>query len=1100
MSHKLQQLTLAIYAGLVFGCIGFAQSTFGSITGIVTDPSGAIIPNAEVDVTNEGTGAVRSTNSGSTGVYNVPNLDVGRYELRVSAKGFTTYERKGLQLIANQVLNINVDLVVGSTGSVVEVQATNPVITTETNDLSSSMGSRVVEQLPLVSRHTGDGGVYAYALFKTGVSAVPSSSLGVVQGARLETGTLPTMDGIAVMAYPFGASPVQPSLESVQEISVVAAGGPAEFATAGNIRVITKSGTNEYHGGAFWDYNGNSLNARGFFSNTVPFRVYNDFAANLGGPIKKNKLFFFVTYEGSREGAKVTDMEDVPIQAFRDGDFSSLLSQGIVVTNPFTGQGFRNNQIPSNLISPVSQAVQSYFFPLPNTGPPGAVSSNWQAQYHGTTGFTNYDHLDARVDYNISKRDAIFGRVSWRRMPLDYTDLYPLHVTQLRRTKSAVFSWNHTITPAAVNEFRFGATFHVNPYFADVIGSDLVKQFGIQGISTTGIHDAPIFDFASFTSIDLDSVDDSYQNNPETNFEWIDNVSWTRGKHLLKFGFDAIRDRLNGNKISSNVYGAYNFSGIFTGFDYADFLLGIPQTTTVSIPNPPRDFRGSVYGLYAQDQFKVSRSLTLNYGLRWAPSLPYHSKAGSIYNFNPATGALVIPDSGVEHVSPFFPQNIPVTTASKAGYPSGSLLDSHKNIFQPRIGFAYKPFKDDKTVVRGGYGIYTNLIYSALDAQQMAGGPFSGSVTYVNAINNGVPLFSFPSPFLTSGTTSVQNVAGVNPHLKTPYTEQWNLTVEHQVGSVGLRISYLGTRSVDLVYRRNLNEPPPSTTHFSTDERPYHLFKNVTYADSGGTEFYNGLELAAEKRFSRNLTFSTGYTRAKDVTDTQDAGGGGATFGGQVIQNQFCRVCEKANNQIVPTQRYFGYALYSLPVGNGQRLFSSAHGILQQIVGGWDTSWSWVAQSGQWFTPSFSGFDPSNTQTFGGRPDVIPGVPLYPSDKTVHHWFNAGAFGIPGCPTSNPVCKNPANVGRFGNAGLNILRGPHIVNLDFGLMKNFSIREKQRLQFRMTMANALNHPNFSNPRANISSRGTVGTITGQVRALLGEPGPRQIDFGLRLIF
>jgi hypothetical protein len=363
-----------------------------------------------------------------------------------------------------------------------------------------------------------------------------------------------------------------------------------------------------------------------------------------------------------------------------------------------------------------------------------------------------------------------------------------------------------------------------------------------------------------------------------------------------------------------------------------------------------------------------------------------------------------------------------------------------------------------------------------------------------------VPLFSFPSPFLTSGTTSVQNAAGFNPHLKNPYTEQWNLTVEHQIGSVGLRVSYLGTRSVDLVYRRNLNEPPPSTTPFSTSEQPFQLFKNVIYADTGGTEFYNGLELAAEKRFSHNLTFSTGYTWAKDLTDTQDAGGGGATFGGQVIQNQFCRVCEKANNQIVPPQRFFGYALYSLPVGNGQRLLSGANGILQQILGGWEISWSWVAQSGQWFTPSFSGFDPSNTQSFGGRPDVIPGVPLYPSDQTVHHWFKASAFAIPGCPTSNPVCKDPANIGRFGNAGLNILEGPHIVNLDFGLMKNFRIREKEQLQFRMTMANALNHPNFSNPRANISSRGTVGTITGQVRALLGEPGPRQIDFGLRLTF
>jgi hypothetical protein len=1097
MSRKVWRLMGVTSAAVVFASLGQAQSTFGSITGVVTDPSGGVTPGAEVTVTNLGTGSARKVTTGSTGVFNVPNLDVGTYTVRVTAKGFATYERTGLNLESNQVLNVNVELAVGSVSSVVEVQAPSPTITTETNDLSGSVASAAVEKLPLISRHTGDGGVYAYTLMNTGIAAVPSSSLGVVGGTRLESGAVPTMDGIAVMAYPFGASPVQPSLESVQEITVVKASGPAEFATAGNIKVVTKSGTNEFHGGAFWDFNDNHLNARNFFSSTVPFRVYHDFAVNTGGPIKKNKLFFFADYEGSREAAKVLNIMDVPLPAFRNGDFSAL--KGTVVKNPFTGQPFPNNQIPASLISPVSQKIQDYFYPLPNTGSPGALSSNWQAQYPGTTGFTHYDHFDARIDYNISNRDFIFGRVSWRRMPLDYTDVYPLHETQLRRTRSGVLSWNDTLSPSAVNEFRFGATFHVNPYYIDAVGSDLIKQFGIQGISTVGVHNAPIFQITGVSAVDLDAASDSYQNNPETNYEWIDNLSWTRGRHLMKFGVDVIRDQLNGNKISSNVYGAYNFSGIFTGLGYADFLLGIPQTTTLGITNPPRDFRGTTWAVYAQDQFKVNRSLTLNYGLRWELAQPYTSKHGAIYTFDPGTGSLVIPDTGVSRINPFYPKNIPILTASQAGYPSGSLVDFQKKNLQPRIGFAYKLFGGDRTVVRGGYGIYSNLIYSALDAQQMAGGPFSGTVTYINAINNGTPLFSFPYPFLSSGTTSVQNVTGVNPHLKTPYTQQWNLSVEHQVGSVGLRVSYLGARSVDLVYRRNLNQPPASTIPFSSSRRPYGLYNQVIYADSGGTQFYNALEVAAQKKFSHNLTFNTGWTWSKDLTDTQDAGGGGTAFGGQVIQDQFNRAVEKANNQINVPHRVFGYALYTLPVGSGQRFLGSAKGSLQQIAGGWDTAWVVVAQSGQWFTPSFSGFDPSNTASFGGRPDRIGNGNLS-SGRSISHWFDASAFAIPGCPSTMPVCTNPANVGRFGNSGLNILSGPPIFSADFALMKNFTIREKTRLQFRMTMANALNHPNFAVPRANISSRSTVGTINGQVRALLGEPGPRQIDFTLRLEF
>ncbi len=218
-----------------------------------------------------------------------------------------------------------------------------------------------------------------------------------------------------------------------------------------------------------------------------------------------------------------------------------------------------------------------------------------------------------------------------------------------------------------------------------------------------------------------------------------------------------------------------------------------------------------------------------------------------------------------------------------------------------------------------------------------------------------------------------------------------------------------------------------------------------------------------------------------------------------MIENQFNRAVEKANNQLVVPHRVFAYAIYMLPLGNGQRLLSGAQGPLQRIVGGWETAWTVVAQSGQWFTPSFSGFDPSNTATFGGRPDRIGNGNLS-SGRSISRWFDTGAFAIPGCPGTTPVCTNPANVGRFGNSGLNILSGPRIFNLDFAFIKSFVVREKTRLQFRMTMANALNHPNFANPRANISSRGTVGTINSQVRALNGSPSPREIDLGLRLEF
>jgi len=311
-----------------------AQSTFGSITGTVTDPSSAVVPAAQVQVTNEGTGAIREVSTSAAGFFNVPNLDFGTYRLRVSAKGFKTFERGGLQVTANQIVDVPVQMSVGAAATIVEVQGSSPVITTEANDITGSVGHQAVEELPLVSRHTGDQGVYALTLFNTGVESVPSSSLAVVNGARLETGTLPTMDGNAVMAYFQGAGPVQPGEESVQEVKVETAVAPAEFATAGNIQVTSRSGTNQFHGGAFWNYNGNALNARNFFSSSVPFRVYNDFAASIGGPIKKDKLFFFFDYEGSREAANTVHTEDVPTAAMRQGNFTGVAT----IVDPSTGQ------------------------------------------------------------------------------------------------------------------------------------------------------------------------------------------------------------------------------------------------------------------------------------------------------------------------------------------------------------------------------------------------------------------------------------------------------------------------------------------------------------------------------------------------------------------------------------------------------------------------------------------------------------------------------------------------------------------------------------------------------------------------------------------
>jgi hypothetical protein len=331
----------------------FGQTTLATVTGTVTDPSGAVLPGAKVSVTNEGEGTVRAVTTGSSGVFTVPNLTVGAYRLQVTATGFGPYDRTGIILNANQVFNADVKMALAQAGTTVQVTDAGAAISTETTNLSNLNTTRDLQELPLVSRHTGDQGFYAFVLQNPGVNSMPGNSLNNVQGVRQQTGVLPTMDGIAVMAYPIGPGPVQPSLEGIQEVNVQLANTPAEFATPANFAVVTKSGTNGYHGSGFWDYNGSALNARDFFSTAAPFRVYHNFGGSFGGPIRKDKTFFFGDYEGSRESANVVVTGNTPLPAWRTGDFSGLCTP---IIDPQTGTQFPGNRIPANRILNQSNA------------------------------------------------------------------------------------------------------------------------------------------------------------------------------------------------------------------------------------------------------------------------------------------------------------------------------------------------------------------------------------------------------------------------------------------------------------------------------------------------------------------------------------------------------------------------------------------------------------------------------------------------------------------------------------------------------------------------------------------------------------------------
>jgi hypothetical protein len=1080
------KLLAVLFIALPLAVSVYAQTTFGSITGAITDPSGAAVPNARVTVINQGTGSRQQVETNSSGIFNVADVQPGTYDIQAESNGFQMQRRKGIVMYAHNVVNVNIGLTISGATSSVEVSAAPPVVDTSSQTLSYTQST---SQLQQSATTTGlqDTNQY-YALYAPGMAI---NNGGGIHAFGVRTAdTRVANDGIVETADAdgVGGGPIGPAPGSVSEVTTVTTDASAEYQEPTNVVVVTKSGTNEFHGQATWDWNGSDLNARNFFSSTVPFNNFNDFTGNIGGPIKRNKLFFFANYEDLRSRGQSVLNANVPLAPWRAGNFSGTSS---ALINPFTGQPFAGNMIPASLISPVAQKAQSFFFPSPNFGPAALQSGNWRSLLPSTS---TSDTGDGRIDYNINDHDRVFGRFTYHAnfsVGVNGGSLPAALYDVNRPTASAFFSWTHVFSATLLNEFRTGISRNNEVEGPALIGSDVLQQIGLQGVNApAGLPGQPVFNIAGVSNTDAHS---GPVHNLDTNFQWVDNLSWTKGSHFLKFGIDIIRDQLSGFFNSNNVYGTLNFTGVYTGSPYADFLLGIPQTTSVNALPPFPYLRGTVYGLYAQDQFKITKRLTLNYGVRYELDTPYYDKNGATYSFDPANLSIVVPQKGLSQISPFFPTNIPIISAQQAGYPDPSLMRFHKLDFYPRVGIAYQVTADGKTAVRAGYGLYSDTIYPSAVQK---GGPFAGSETYFNSFTNGVPLLSFPNPFSTVGTAgSFQSVTATNPNVRVPYTQQWNFTLEKQIGEFGFSFSYIGSHGTDLLYERNLNQPSPSTIPFTKSR--YLLssaFSNINWIENGGNEGYNGLQISVMKTVGQNLTLNAGYTWARDLSTVTDTA--------SVIQNQFDLSSERGNNPYTPNQRFYAVAVYALPVGKGQLFLKNMPTVANEIFGGWRLSAIGLAQTGLWFTPSFTGFDTSNTNTIGGRPDEVAGVPLYPSNRGLGEWFNPAAFGIPGCPTTTPVCAHPADVGRFGDGANYQLQGPNIDNLDLALLKDFRISEHRAVRFEAIFSDALNHPHFGLPAANISSPSTVGQITSTIGGnyLRGSSDSRQINLLLTIEF
>lgn len=1136
------QVRCAVFAFLLLPAIAYAQSTFGDIRGTTRDPQGLALPQTLVTLHNLDENTSRSVLSDENANFLFENLKPGNYSLTASKQGFSASPTTTVQLVARQSARVDLALSLAQVQQTVQVEAAAEQIDTENATVGDTRGNEQLLDMPLNFRAQTTSPLAALALSP---SVITDSNGNIEVGGATYSMTGYSVDGISTANVAANGSlqNAYPSSEGLAELKVTAFNNSAEFSQVADITFITKSGTNQLHGSLFEYLQNDVLDATILnFTSKAPKR-FNTFGGSLGGPViiphfyhGKDKTFFFIDYEGNRRRTASPEQDLVPTLAERNGDLSDLPiispttgAPSNVLINPFNGSPFPNNTIPKSMLNPVSLNLLNGYYPLPNVN--GGSSYNYEILQpipSNTNGF------DARLDHYITSNQQVYARFSWKNLLTDSGQSGPVNPLlpddiDSEHDRSLIVSYNYTISPKMVNEFRFGFTNSLIYQQFPIQGATADDQLGLTGISfanhpTTGAF--PTFNFSDGTGFTPIGRDKDGPGASKT-YQLTDNLSRTMGKHTVRVGID-VRHVFYETVVrwgQSDDFGAFTFNqGVFTGSSFGDFLLGAPNTDFIVESSPNTNEPSVQWGVYAQDQWQVNDRLTVNFGLRWELLPEFTENQGDIANFLPVNGGeVVVPDILLNKTVPssallqanynaflvsFNACSLPnrdmalpctkVVTASQAGL-SQSLRNTYWGDYDPRIGIAFRPFRDNKTVFRAGFGIFTQTPLGQL-AYDFIGIPLGAPYTYSNN-NNGVPLFTFPQTSPASTTAQYGGTGfydGMSPNFRDPQTAQWNATIERQLTStLAARITYSGMNSYRMSVKEDYNAIPPSTQPYVpspyVDPRaPYQNWDEINYSANAGFQNYQGLTVEANQRLSHGLYFQANYTWAHNISDAQgDAPNG---FSSENIlfmpsYDQFDLRAARGNVAGMPRQRFLLTGTYELPYGQG-REWSSKNRFLNGALGGWNINTVTLIQTGPFLTPTISPTeDQSNTGIIsrGGitaRPDAV-GNP-YAGTSGDLEW-NLNAFA----PT-------PAGAGRIGDAGVGILEGPGTIAVSAGLSKTFAVRERLRFRFEATFTNALNHTNFAPPASDISSPSTFGIL--QSAQTAGQGGNRTGQLALRMDF
>jgi outer membrane receptor protein involved in Fe transport len=1089
--NRVALLGLVMAGVLAAAATPSAQTASGQITGSVKDTTGAVIPKVKVTVTNQETGLTRSANTNDQGDYVVPLLPVGRYVVTAEQTGFKIALRSDVTLNVDQIQRVDLQLEAGNLTETVEVKAAAIALDTGSASVGQTITEKQVTELPLNGRN------FIQLLF-LGAGAVEA---GGEQGAMRQgvgnaisiMGSRPTsnnfmIDGTSNVDTSLGTPAAILSVDAIQEFKEQTTTYSAEYGFSANqINLVSKSGTNTFHGTAFGFLRNQAFDARNFFDSATAEKPKLDQKQGggvIGGPIWQNKTFFLFNYEGTRIKRGFNSFYTVPNPDNLAGRFSSP------IIDPLTGQPFPNNTIPASRFSRLTQlALRNNWYPAPNSS---AAQGNYQLV---RTLPQDQDQYTIRIDQTLGKYGQVFGRFT----KTTYSNRTNSNLLEIgdrvfeQDTKNWQVSHTWALKSNLVNQLRVGRVEARADQSGIACPQSDVDFLGLKGVFT-GLPDiqreCPQLGIQGFSG--TGGAGNAYSASNQPMWDIGNSTTYVAGRHNLSFGFNYRRWELQ-RDLATGFLGGYGFNVGFTGNPIADMLLGyytsaaLFQPAAFSVPGAPgnpREFNFLYVAPYVQDDWKVSSRLTMNLGLRWDyRNTPYETRNRMAWrNLNYAPGGLLVAD-----------QTLAAGGITDGGYYQLADVRSPVNpdrfkVFAPRLGFAWRLTEDSKSVLRGGYGVF----FDSAEGREIDGAadvyPYVSRGNYQQSLGQLAPLQttdvlfpSFEAPGVATPAANTFLAVSMSPEPRNPYVQQWSLGVQRELfASTVLEVNYIGNKGTNLLMRRNIAQSfPYSPAHPTVAERkPFPNFGVYIDSDWSGRSNFNAFNTKLEHR-GRSALLTFAYTWAKS-TDTKSAAAGiGATGynGWQGFLDNHDPDRDHGLSDFDVDHRLVGSFVYNLPFGSGERIAGDSTGVKEAVVGGWQLNGIYSWQKGFPLTVTASDLGGLNDSFGANRADLI-GDPNS-GGKTVLKWFNTAAFAQPAA-------------GSFGNSGRNILRGPGVNNLDLALFKNFGLPSRMKLQFRLESFNALNHTQFSNVDTNIASS-TFGVVNGARQARINQ-------LGLKLIF